>query len=85
MPRVNRKQLRELEQRIAPQRVRAQIVMCSIEEWPDVGQAAWEDAVQAGDRRRQEDLVEQYEGVRPDLQGPWVRLILVPPRVGDGV
>lgn len=85
MPRVNRKQLRELEQRIAPKRVLAQIVMCSIEEWPEAGQAAWEEAKRAGDRRRQEDLVEQYEGKRPDLQGPWVGLILVPPRVGDGV
>ena len=85
MPRVNRKQLRDLEQRIAPKKPLAPLVMCSIEEWPDAGQAAWEDAVQAGDRHRQEDLVEQYEGMRPDLQGPYVGLILLPPRVGEGV
>jgi hypothetical protein len=85
MLKVTLRRIAALEGRIAPKRERAQIVMCSIEDWPGAGQAAWEDAVQAGDRRWQEDLVEQYEGVRPDLHGPWVGLILVPPRVGDGV
>ena len=85
MPKVTRRRITQLEQLIAPKRVRAQIVMCSIEEWPEAGQAAWEEAIQVGDRRRQEDLVEQYEGMRPDLQGPWVGLILLPPRVGHGI
>ena len=85
MPRVNRKQLRELEQRIAPKTPLAPLVMCCIEDWPETAQAAWAEAIRVEDLRRQEDLVEQYEGMRPDLHGPWVGLILLPPRVGDGI